>query len=87
MVLIFFGSPELRAIKAGRDAIILTSLAGCIALHSRFKYATETLIAIALISLGALNTYALSSTGHNVTITGQASELIGSENTTVVFIS
>ena len=76
----------MRAIKAGRDAINLGSYACCVFLHYRFKYATETAIAIGLICLGVLNTYALSSTGHNVTITGKASELIGSENTTIAFI-
>ena len=39
-----------------------------------------------MLCLGILNAWALSSTVYNATTTGQASELIGSDHTTVIFM-
>ena len=88
LVLSLFGSKEkdILIIKIGRSAIIIILFTCAFLLHSRFKYATEVISALLLIALGFLNTWALSKVGQNVTFSGEASELIGSENTTMCFI-
>ena len=86
LVLSFFGSKELLTIKLGRSAIKIILFTSAVLLHSRFKYATEVISALLLITLGFLNTWALSKVGQKVTISGEASELIGSEQTTMCFI-
>ena len=86
LALSFFGSKDLLTIKLGRSVIIIILFTSAVLLHSKFKYATDVISALGLITLGFLNTWALSKNGPNVTISGEASELIGSEHTTICFI-
>ena len=58
----------------------------CYFLNMRFRYATTIISTLWLAATGAVNIIALSKTGGNVTFSGWAGELIGSENTMGVFI-
>ena len=84
--MVFFGSGSLIAVKLGRVGINLIASSSMLIWHLKYRYAVTTIMPIYLLSLGVINTMALKSTGSNVTTSGKASEVIGSENTTIVFI-
>lgn len=84
--LMAFGSSEMIPVRLGRAAINLVGGLSAFLLHSRWEYATLTIMAFWLISTGAFNTLVLPSTGPEVTSTGLSCELIGSDNTTIIYI-
>ena len=51
------------------------------------RYAGAIISALWLAGVGTINTIALSKTGSEVTYSGWAGELIGSENTMAVFVT
>ena len=86
MSLMFLGAKELVWIKLLRLGIAVVMYMSCYFLNMRLRYATNVVSVIWLAATGAINIIALSKTGGNVTFSGWAGELIGSENTMGVFI-
>ena len=86
MSLMFLGAKELIVIKLLRLGIAIVMYVACYFLNMRFRYATTIVSILWLTATGAVNIIALSKTGGNVTFSGWAGELIGSENTMGVFI-
>ena len=86
MSLMFLGAKELIVIKLLRLGIAIVMYVTCYFLNMRFRYATTIISTLWLALTGAVNIVALSKTGGNVTFSGWAGELIGSENTMGVFI-
>ena len=86
MSLMFLGAKELIVIKLLRLGIAIVMYLACYFLNMRFRYATTIISILWLTATGAVNIIALSKTGGNVTFSGWAGELIGSENTMGVFI-
>ena len=86
MSLMFLGAKELIVIKLLRLGIAIVMYVACYFLNMRFRYATTIISTLWLTATGAVNIIALSKTGGNVTFSGWAGELIGSENTMGVFI-
>ena len=86
MSLMFLGAKELIVIKLLRLGIAIVMYVSCYFTNMRFRYATTIISTLWLSLTGAVNIIALSKTGGNVTFTGWAGELIGSENTMGVFI-
>ena len=86
MSLMFLGAKELIVIKLLRLGIAVVMYVACYFLNMRFRYATTIISILWLTATGAVNIIALSKTGGNVTFSGWAGELIGSENTMGVFI-
>lgn len=86
MSLMFLGAKELIVIKLLRLGIAIVMYLACYFLNMRFRYATTIVSILWLTATGAVNIIALSKTGGNVTFSGWAGELIGSENTMGVFI-
>ena len=86
MSLMFLGAKELIVIKLLRLGIAIVMYLSCYFLNMRFRYATTIVSILWLTATGAVNIIALSKTGGNVTFSGWAGELIGSENTMGVFI-
>ena len=87
IALSFFGAKELLGIKFGRLGIAIVGYFSALILNMRLRYATNIIFALWLAGVGTINTIALSKTGGEVTYSGWAGELIGSENTMAVFVT
>ena len=82
----FFGAKELLPVKFGRLAIAVVAYSASYFLNMRNKYATSIIFALWLSSVGTINVLALSKTAGQVTYSGWAGELIGSENTMSTYL-
>ena len=82
----FFGAKELLPVKFGRLAIAVVAYSASYFLNMRYKYATSIIFALWLSSVGTINVLALSKTAGQVTYSGWAGELIGSENTMCMYL-
>ena len=87
ITLSFFGAKELLAVKFSRLGITIVGYLAGFFLNMQFRYAGNILSALWLVGVGIVNTVALSKTGGEVTYSGWAGELIGSENTMAVFVT
>ena len=87
ITLSFFGSKELLAVKFGRLGITFVCYFAGFFLNMGFRYAGSIISALWLAGVGIINTVALNKTGGEVTYSGWAGELIGSENTMAVFVT
>ena len=84
--LMIFGSKDLIISKLGRLTIHWTCLIASFVFHTRWKYSFDVILALWLLTLGVFDTWMLASMGKYLAITGDASELIGSDTTTLCFI-
>ena len=82
----FFGAKELLPVRFGRLAISVVGYSTSYFLNMRNKYATSIIFALWLSSMGTINVLALSKTAGQVTYSGWAGELIGSENTMSTYL-
>ena len=82
----YFGAKELLPIKFGRLFINSVCLLSAYFLNLKHRFATSIIFVIWLVLIGIVNTIALSRTLSNVTFSGWAGELIGTETTTAVLL-
>ena len=82
----FFGSKDLLPVKLGRLIIHWVCFTAGIFLHESRKISTNIVITIWFICIGVINTYMLKSTGKDISLNSDPSEIIGSENTTITYI-
>ena len=82
----FFGSRDLIPVKLGRLVTHWVFFTAAILLHESGRLSTNIVISIHFICIGVINVYFITSTGKEVSLTSDPSEIIGSENTTITYI-
>ena len=85
LITMLFGSRKLIAIKLGRTLVHWAGMAGILLIKQR-RWSTNIVLSLWLIGIGIINTFNLSISGEELALNSEPSELIGVENTTIVYI-
>ena len=86
LITMFFGSNDLIPIKLGRLIINWVCIIAGAALSQKRKWTGNIVITIWFVSIGLINTYALKISGKELSLTGDPTDLLGSEYTTILYI-